>query len=986
MYSPYRHRSSPRCPRCPRPHTRAPSSTTTPTIDDGPKIDLADLPYVPWCTELVPSPSTATLALADIPLFALDISDCPPLSPCTSPNCSCSYLRRLQEAAAVAALTAAGGGDPNTLNGNGQQTPIVPSHTRIGTNGTTAVNGYFSNTTSSNATSPSQIIVPSQPPSSTGYGNTHSFMDTNSITHPHHTSPTIHQHQVHHGHHLSGHHQSLPSLSMGLGTSGMSGHFTQSSGPSGVAIPSLPSLPSLTSMNWSSTSPTHNAASAAHASQSAATANPHSGSVDSSWMQQAHVPMHLQPSPARLSPILGHPTNVGLPSSNGIGGSAAGLSGLGATASGNGSIPPSRYPIAADLNGLANAVRSQSVKGGNAQGSGNASGNTGGSSHTSGTPPPSTTGSNATIVSDRENMSPRGGVGMGHHVHPHYSQLSTGFLPAFVHSRGNSPAPGEHASAGNSNRHTMNNNSISANGVPLTPTTAAEIFPQHPLYNWSMPYKELESSSEHSAPHQHQLSQTINSSFVHPPLSSFHRPHSLTTLAPMPLIMHILSLFFDYVYPLTPCVHRPSFYEGLREKREEKDPLFFALVCSTVASTLVQVPRSYLPMERDEVRKLAKRFEEASRLVTIASYDPPSSTLVVIRYFDNVYHFCEGHDATSHAAFGEAAHIAVTLHMHEEASYEGLDFIESEVRRRAFWLLFGADKSMSILLGRPICLRDEDCTLSFPREVDDEYITAHAIHPQPPNKTAIVSGLNYISRIFALLGEILVRIRVDKRSPPTGPFATARLEEVRALHTRICSALAHAPPELRLGSKGRRDGMDTKASTPTASGVNFADFGGAGFTEGAFAELKEFFDSPNANRENASNPFLVMQANIYVTQQLVRFVIEQYRHELITLMRENGTDVSQCGSLAAAAELAKGGWTAEDREAVASDLLNVLHSIPIQSIATNGPSLVHKVRFVASTLLDSVRKAETAPQSAARAHAYLWDFLSILSEIERNYL
>jgi hypothetical protein len=70
------------------------------------------------------------------------------------------------------------------------------------------------------------------------------------------------------------------------------------------------------------------------------------------------------------------------------------------------------------------------------------------------------------------------------------------------------------------------------------------------------------------------------------------------------------------------------------------------------------------------------------------------------------------------------------------------------------------------------------------------------------------------------------------------------------------------------------------------------------------------------------------------------------------------------------------------------------------------PSLVHKVRFVASTLLDAVRKAETAPASAARAHAYLCalsrstsvylvvltplgrtgDFLSILSEIERNYL
>lgn len=105
---------------------------------------------------------------------------------------------------------------------------------------------------------------------------------------------------------------------------------------------------------------------------------------------------------------------------------------------------------------------------------------------------------------------------------------------------------------------------------------------------------------------------------------------------------------------------------------------------------------------------------------------------------DCIYHFCEGHDATQHAAFGEAAHIAVTLRMHEEASYEGLDPIECEVRRRTFWLLFGgkkstptcfiflaltvciADKSMSILLGRPICLRDEDCTVHFPKELDDE--------------------------------------------------------------------------------------------------------------------------------------------------------------------------------------------------------------------------------------------------------------------------
>ncbi|KAG6841707.1 hypothetical protein C0991_007979 [Blastosporella zonata] len=509
--------------------------------------------------------------------------------------------------------------------------------------------------------------------------------------------------------------------------------------------------------------------------------------------------------------------------------------------------------------------------------------------------------------------------------HPHYN-ANAHSTPPFSGSR-----PLESVTNGNG---ILARHSSPKNDDPAPYPSQQDNFSTYPLYNWS--YK------------QHQAL-PVHPPNVIPPLSFHYRPHRLEDIAPRDTISLIIALFFDFVYPLTPCIHKPSFMADLHSRREERDPLFFALVMSTVASTLVQVPRSYLPMERPVVRKLAQTCHEASRYISVASYDPPTSMHVVIRYLDCCYHFCEGHDATQHAAFGEAAHIAVTLRMHEEASYEGLDPIECEVRRRTFWLLFGADKSMSILLGRPICLRDEDCTVHFPKELDDEYITPSAYLPQPHGKTATVSGLNYTSRIFALLGEILVRIRVDKRSPPQGQFATARLEEVQSLHARILAALIHAPEPLRLKQ------AHSQSHLPP-------EYGGAGFRQATFAEVKDFFDNPNASRANALNPFLVMQANLYVTQQLVRFVIEQYRDELIISL-QGSIDEMQ---------------VAEDREAVASDLLNILHSIPIQSIATNGPSLVHKVRFVASTLLDAVRKAETAPASAARAHAYL--FFSNLAE------
>lgn len=146
---------------------------------------------------------------------------------------------------------------------------------------------------------------------------------------------------------------------------------------------------------------------------------------------------------------------------------------------------------------------------------------------------------------------------------------------------------------------------------------ASEPYDSFSAYNWS---------------YKHHQSLPVLSPTVIPPLSYYYRPHRLEDTAPRDTIYLIIALFFDYVYPLTPCVHRPSFMADLHSHREERDPLFFALVMSTLSSTLVQVPRSYLPMERSVVRKLAQTCYEASRHITIASYDPPTSMHVVIRY------------------------------------------------------------------------------------------------------------------------------------------------------------------------------------------------------------------------------------------------------------------------------------------------------------------------------------------------------------------
>ena len=166
---------------------------------------------------------------------------------------------------------------------------------------------------------------------------------------------------------------------------------------------------------------------------------------------------------------------------------------------------------------------------------------------------------------------------------------------------------------------TVSSNHSGSQSFAQTAGSPSGEFPPYPLYNWSSPFKHAPTTTQLHAPSL-------------PPLSYYVRPHRLEDVAPRETILLVISLFFDFVYPLTPCIHKPSFMADLQSRREERDPLFFALVMSTVASTCVQVPRSYLPMERREVRKLAQTCHEASRHISVASYDPPTSTHVVIRY------------------------------------------------------------------------------------------------------------------------------------------------------------------------------------------------------------------------------------------------------------------------------------------------------------------------------------------------------------------
>lgn len=158
-------------------------------------------------------------------------------------------------------------------------------------------------------------------------------------------------------------------------------------------------------------------------------------------------------------------------------------------------------------------------------------------------------------------------------------------------------------------------------------------------------------------------------------------PDNLDQVISGPVIDNIINLFFDYVYPLTPCLHRPTFIANLTARRDKTDPVFFALVLTVIASTLVQVPRSLVNLDKSEVESLVRRcvrvarskvayiFEVGRAALDSTDHQEPGpvvSTYVVICYLEGIAHLFLGNNTAHVIATAQANQLALALRLNEE--------------------------------------------------------------------------------------------------------------------------------------------------------------------------------------------------------------------------------------------------------------------------------------------------------------------------------
>lgn len=162
------------------------------------------------------------------------------------------------------------------------------------------------------------------------------------------------------------------------------------------------------------------------------------------------------------------------------------------------------------------------------------------------------------------------------------------------------------------------------------------------------------------------------------------------------LLVVIVDDYLRYIYPLIPIVHRPTFIRDVQNNRQSTDKDFSRLLVAMAAAIVALLPsrfhtyKSHSHALRFHTRKemldycyqLLVSHRELEFYDTINYRKWASSYLIGIALFQigdiNRYRMLDV----------ESMQLGRLLHFHKISEYEGLNLIETQLRKKGFWLLF----------------------------------------------------------------------------------------------------------------------------------------------------------------------------------------------------------------------------------------------------------------------------------------------------------
>lgn len=462
-------------------------------------------------------------------------------------------------------------------------------------------------------------------------------------------------------------------------------------------------------------------------------------------------------------------------------------------------------------------------------------------------------------------------------------------------------------------------------------------------------------------------------------------------LCSRPLLLLILNDYLDLIYPLVPVVHRPTFRASLAAARDVDDAEFLALIIAIAALTVGLLPSRFPVYRQSMSSALAARFKTRMaminccmdmcmrlRYLTPTYWDQVSHRKWAVCYLLSVGCFQTGQTNRSRMLEVESMQIGRLLGFHRIADYDGLNLIEKQLRKKAFWLTFYAYAHGWHQCGRQERLTFLDHSMLhevsfealFPLEVDDERILETKIldspqpPPPPPSSSSssppttsqparppftLTSGFNLHSRVFYKSAELALspgNCDWARRHTPEERLARLRqlLQEMRYMlddvpgpmrqwatpdnpstasttshshsHSLSPSSSSSSPPPKKPPQSHLLDGFPPRQDWPSP--------------------LPQASSSTNdANAKALPGQVEIMRANLHGTHLWIQ---SSLLDRIDALLQEIAQRAGSQAEREAALEAQKNSWA--EREDVCRQMLHLLHSMPYSYLEPNGLYLV----------------------------------------------
>lgn len=206
--------------------------------------------------------------------------------------------------------------------------------------------------------------------------------------------------------------------------------------------------------------------------------------------------------------------------------------------------------------------------------------------------------------------------------------------------------------------------------------------------------KQHQANPEHDLPEPYDKKEVTNSLYSIP-------VHLITTtikiehLCPHHIFITIFEDYLQYIYPITPIIHRPSFMSKVASRQHESDPAFLRLCLSLCAMTVSSIHRrvgrygfDYYETPKQLVTR-AYHLVMASRLATDPEWadDPTMDTLLCSLLLGQAAHYTES-PSRGWNLINESLYCCRSLDLYEESGYTSVSIVDREIAKRAFWMLY----------------------------------------------------------------------------------------------------------------------------------------------------------------------------------------------------------------------------------------------------------------------------------------------------------